>query len=88
MNERFAFQNQIEHNNLRVTGTGTPDTTKWEYGTNIQRDALASHIGHYSRMIYFATAENETTFRLRHQMLLKMVQPCGPPPEKNKKGEF
>jgi hypothetical protein len=29
MNERFTFQNQIEHRNLRYTGTGTPDTTKW-----------------------------------------------------------
>lgn len=29
MNERFNFHSQIEHRNLRYTGTGTPDTSKW-----------------------------------------------------------
>ena len=29
MNERSTFQNQIEHRNMRYTGTGNPDTTKW-----------------------------------------------------------
>lgn len=47
---------------------------------------MASHIGHHSRMIYFAAVENESIFRLKHDMIVKMIQPCGPPPEKNKKG--
>lgn len=54
MNERFTFHSQIEHRNLRYTGTGTPDTTKWEYGTNLRRDALSSHLSHFSRMLYFS----------------------------------
>jgi splicing factor 3B subunit 5 len=58
MNERFSLQNQIEHLNTKYTGTGNPDTKKWEYGTNLRRDALASHISHYSRMMYFSAIEN------------------------------
>ena len=88
MNERFSFQNQMEHLNTKYTGTGNPDTTKWEYGTNLRRDALASHISHYSRMMYFSAIENESVCRLRNRMLEDMVQPCGPPPPPKKKGEF
>lgn len=74
---------------MKYVGTGSQDTTKWEWGTNIQRDSLASHIGHYSRLQYFAVAENETSVRLKNRFLDKMVQPCGPPPlEKPKKGDF
>lgn len=69
MNERFSLQNQIEHVNTKYTGTGHPDTTKWEYGTNLRRDALSSHISHYSRMMYFSAIENESISRLRNRML-------------------
>lgn len=85
MTEKSGIQSQVEHLNMRYTGTGTADTSKWEYATNVQRDALASHIGHHSRMVYLATAQNESIFRLKHDMILKMVQPCGPP-YKPKKG--
>jgi splicing factor 3B subunit 5 len=58
MNERFTFQNQMEHLHSKYPGTGNPDTTKWEYGTNLRRDALSSHISHYSRLLYFSAIEN------------------------------
>ena len=58
MNERLTFQTQIEHRNMKYAGTGNPDTTKWEYGTNMRRDALSSHISHYSRLLYFSAVEN------------------------------
>ena len=56
----------------------------------MQRDTLASHIGHED-MLYFASiAENESVARVRYTMLevgvlyrvmtQKMLQPCGPPP--------
>lgn len=86
MNERAAFQNQIEHLNSRYPGTGNADTTKWEYGTTLRRDALASHISHYSRLLYFASIEGESVTRIRNRMYENMIQPCGPPPPPRKKG--
>jgi len=88
MNERFTFHSQMEHRNMRYTGTGHPDTTKWEYGTNLRRDALNSHLSHFSRMLYFSAVENESITRLKNRMLEDMLQPCGPPPPPKKKGEF
>jgi len=88
MNERFTFHSQMEHRNQRYTGTGHPDTTKWEYGTNLRRDALNSHLSHFSRMLYFSAVENESITRLKNRMLEDMLQPCGPPPPPKKKGEF
>ena len=46
---------------MKYVGTGSVDTSKWEFGTNIRRDTLSSHICHYSRLIYLAVAENEST---------------------------
>lgn len=40
-----------------------------EWATSIQRDTLASHIGHYSRLAYFAVVENENIKRLRYRFL-------------------
>lgn len=88
MNERFTFQNQIEHRNLRYVGTGTPDTTKWEYGCNLRRDALSSHVSHFSRLLYFSAVENESMSRIKNRMIEDMIQPCGPPPPQKKKGDF
>lgn len=88
MNERAAFQNQIEHLNSKYTGTGNSDTTKWEYGTNLRRDALASHISHYSRLLYFSAVEGESVARIKNRMYENMIQPCGPPPPQRKKGDF
>lgn len=72
----------MDHLYAKTVGCGHPDTTKWEFATNIQRDSLASHIGHHSRLVYMASVQNEPVAKMRMQMLEKMVQPCGPPPEK------
>lgn len=40
-----------------------------EWGTNMQRDTLASHIGHSSRLLYFAAAENQSVARMRQNFL-------------------
>ncbi|KAL8446245.1 hypothetical protein Emed_005200 [Eimeria media] len=39
------------------------------------RDTLASHVGHYSRLAYFAVAENESIRRIRYRCLSQMVNP-------------
>jgi len=51
-------------------GTGHADLTKWEWGTNMQRDSLASHIGHYSRLAYMSIADNETIGRMKYKFLM------------------
>ena len=40
-----------------------------EWGTNIQRDSLASHLGHHSRLTYFAAAENESFQRIKSRLI-------------------
>jgi splicing factor 3B subunit 5 len=49
-----------------------------EFVTNMHRDTLASHIGHYDQLSFYAVAQNESIGRVRAQMIEKMVQPCGP----------
>ena len=78
MSERWNAQLQLEHMQQKYVGAGHADMTRWEWGTNIQRDSMASHIGHHPRLIYMAMAQNYSLARTKHQMLWKMVQPCGP----------
>ena len=56
--------------------------TKYEWATNQHRDTMASHVGHYDQLSYYAVAQNESVGRVRAQMLEKMLEPCGPPPTK------
>mmetsp|Transcript_29555 Transcript_29555/g.42278 ORF Transcript_29555/g.42278 Transcript_29555/m.42278 type:complete len:94 (+) Transcript_29555:65-346(+) len=65
----------------KYLGTGHPDITKYEWATNIHRDTLSSHVGHYDQLSYFAVAQNESIGRVRAQMLEKMILPCGLPPK-------
>ena len=48
----------------------------------ISRDTFASLMGHTDLTNHLAICENESKARVRFQMLEKMLQPCGPPPEK------
>mmetsp|Transcript_75740 Transcript_75740/g.88097 ORF Transcript_75740/g.88097 Transcript_75740/m.88097 type:complete len:88 (-) Transcript_75740:169-432(-) len=84
MNDRYNIQNQVEHLQMKYVGTGHADITKWEWGTNMVRDTLASHVGHHSRLVYFACAENQTTSRQRYDMLMDMIRPTGAPPKEKK----
>lgn len=36
----------------------------------MQRDSLASHLGHPSRMAYFAVAENQTIARMKYNFIM------------------
>ncbi len=51
-----------------------------EWVVNHHRDSMASHIGHSDMLAYCAVAEGEAIGRVKHTMLEKMLQPCGPPP--------
>ena len=83
MSERENLTNNFEVLQNKYVGTGHSDMTRWEWGTNIQRDTLASHIGHKSRLLYMAVAQNESSFRTRINFLNKMLSPCGSPTKKD-----
>lgn len=80
MTERENLTNNFEVLKNKYVGTGHSDLTRWEWGTNIQRDTLASHIGHKSRLLYMSTAQNESMFKTKIMFINKMLRPCGPPP--------
>lgn len=80
MNTKDTIHSQLEHLQSKYVGTGHADTTKFEWGSNIQRDTLASFVGHHPMLSYFATAQNQATGRTRYALLEKMLAPCGPPP--------
>eukprot|EP01055_Gregarina_sp_Pseudo9_P003454 Gregarina_sp_Pseudo_9__3453@NODE_3620_length_599_cov_17_103571_g3312_i0_p1_GENE_NODE_3620_length_599_cov_17_103571_g3312_i0NODE_3620_length_599_cov_17_103571_g3312_i0_p1_ORF_typecomplete_len102_score7_31SF3b10/PF07189_11/3_3e32_NODE_3620_length_599_cov_17_103571_g3312_i035340 len=67
--DRFNIHAQLEHLQSKYTGTGHADTTKWQWGATIRRDTLASHVGHHSRLMYFAVARGETIARVRYEFL-------------------
>ncbi|CDJ64445.1 splicing factor 3b subunit 10, putative [Eimeria necatrix] len=73
--DRFTIHSQLQHLQSKYPGTGNADTTRLDWGINIQRDTLASHVGHYSRLAYFAVAENESIRRIRYRCLNQMVCP-------------
>ena len=39
----------------KYIGTGDVDMTKYEWVTKMHRDTMASHVGHYDQMSYYAT---------------------------------
>lgn len=51
-----------------------------EWAVNIQRDSLASYIGHSHMLTYFSVALNESSGRIKYDFLERMLAPCGPPP--------
>mmetsp|Transcript_2465 Transcript_2465/g.5221 ORF Transcript_2465/g.5221 Transcript_2465/m.5221 type:complete len:91 (+) Transcript_2465:118-390(+) len=84
--DRFSFNKSFEHIQNKFVGTGHSDITKFEWASNQHRDTMASHIGHYDMLSYFAVAQNDSVGRVRYQLLEKMLQPCGPPPVKDDDG--
>jgi splicing factor 3B subunit 5 len=43
---------------------------------------MASHVGHSDILALFSVAENSHPFRVKFEMLEKMLQPCGPAPQR------
>lgn len=80
--ERYNIHSQLEHLQSKYIGTGHADTTKHEWLTNQHRDTFASILGHPDLLNFMAICENETKARIRFNMVEKMLQPCGPRPEK------
>lgn len=84
--DRFNIHAQLEHLQSKYDGAGNADMTKWEWGSAIARDALASHVGHFSRLLYLSAADNIPVGRLRFECLQNMIRPCGSPPQEETLG--
>ncbi|CAJ0954893.1 unnamed protein product, partial [Mesorhabditis belari] len=81
--ERFHVLAQLEHLQSKYTGCGHADTSRWEWMTNVHRDTYASLVGHPGLLSYMAVCEHESRARTKFNLINRMVQPCGPPPEKS-----
>lgn len=77
---RDSMTAQVEHLQSKYVGTGHADLNKFEWAVNIQRDSLASYIGHSPMLSYFSVALNESSSRIKYDFLERMLAPCGPPP--------
>ncbi|XP_031558610.1 splicing factor 3B subunit 5-like [Actinia tenebrosa] len=82
MTDRYNIHSQLEHLQSKYVGTGHADTSKYEWLVNQQRDSMASYIGHSNLLDFFALVENESKARVRFNLLEKMLQPCGTPPQR------
>ncbi|XP_065181062.1 splicing factor 3B subunit 5-like [Sycon ciliatum] len=82
MGDRYNIHSQLEHLQSKYAGTGHGDTSKFEWMVNQHRDSHSSYIGHENLLSFFAIAENECKARVKFNLLQKMLQPCGPPPER------
>ena len=82
MGDRYNIHSQLEHLQSKYIGTGHADTSKYEWLVNQHRDSCASYLGHPDLTSLFAIVENETKSRIRFNLMEKMLQPCGPPPDK------
>ncbi|KAI1109654.1 splicing factor 3B subunit 5/RDS3 complex subunit 10 [Nemania sp. NC0429] len=78
--DKLRTQQELERLQAKYIGTGHPDTTSWEWRTNISRDTYSSLVGHPPQLAYIALAQNEPAAKVRAQLIRKMIQPCGPPP--------
>jgi splicing factor 3B subunit 5 len=67
--DKLRTQQELERLQAKYIGTGHPDTTSWEWKTNIHRDTHASVIGHPPLLAYMALAQNEPVTKLRAQLI-------------------
>lgn len=81
--ERFHVLAQLEHLQSKFTGTGHADYSRYEWLTNQHRDTRASLATHPGLTAFVAIVENESMARTRFNLLNRMIQPCGIPPEKS-----
>ena len=59
MTDRYSIENQLELLQAKYIGTGNSDISRWEWGNNMKRDTLNSHIQNPSRLNLFGICELE-----------------------------
>ena len=83
-NVNLSLSRNWEYLRSRYVATGSPDITRDEWITNVQRDTLASGIGHFDQLTFFALASNQSIERTRVEMLNKMIRPLPKSKEETK----
>lgn len=81
MADKLRAQQQLEAQQARYIGIGSADTNKFEWMSNMQRDSMASYIGHPPLLQYMSIGLGQSREVTRVQILERMVRPVGPPPE-------
>ena len=82
--KKFSVHQQLEHLHSKYTGCGGPDTRAWELQVTVHRDSIASAVGRIGGggiLALNAIGQGESVFRIRHELLQKMIEPCGPRPK-------
>lgn len=79
--DRFNINKDFDALKQKWVGTGNPDETRFEWAVNQHRDTIASHVAHNDQLSYFAVAQNDSVGRVRYELMEKMLQPCGKPPQ-------
>lgn len=67
--DKLRAQQQLEQLQARYVGTGHPDTTRFEWESNIQRDSYASYVGHPPLLSYMAIGLGDCKERVRGQLI-------------------
>ena len=67
--DKLRTQQELERLQAKYIGTGHPDTTSWEWKTNIHRDTYSSIIGHQPLLSYMALAQNEPATKIRAELI-------------------
>ncbi|PON29207.1 hypothetical protein TGAM01_v202315, partial [Trichoderma gamsii] len=67
--DKLRNQQELERLQAKYIGTGHPDTSSWEWRTNIHRDTYASIVGHRPLLSYISLAENEPLTKTRAQLI-------------------
>jgi splicing factor 3B subunit 5 len=88
MADKLRAQQQLEAQQARFIGIGSADTNKFEWMSNMQRDSLASYVGHPSLLQYMSIGLGQPREVTRVQLLERMVRPVGPPPEVSAAGKI
>ena len=58
-----------------------------EWQSNVHRDSYASYLGHFNILRYMAAARGDSVGRMQHELFGRLLQPCGPPPERGPEEE-
>ncbi|KAJ7465315.1 splicing factor 3B subunit 5/RDS3 complex subunit 10, partial [Mycena latifolia] len=80
---RYSANTQLEHLHARYTGTAVPDALRSDWVTHQHRDTLASIVGHPTLTSFLTIADSESLGRIKFEITERMLQPCGPPPQKD-----
>jgi splicing factor 3B subunit 5 len=67
--DKLRTQQELERLQAKFIGTGHPDTTSWEWKTNIYRDTYSSIAGHPPHAAFIALATNEPVAKVKAEMI-------------------